>query len=98
MTGPYRPTDLLRLAEIYAGAKGLRLSRIGRQATGTGTHRLFGRLARGEGCTMATAARVYEFFVQNWPADLYWPPDIPRLGVPPKKTRRAIKTVELRAE
>lgn len=88
MTGPYRSTDLLRLAEIYAAAKGLRLTRVGRQAVGT--HHLFARLARGEGCTLRTAQRAYEFFYENWPTDLYWPADIPRALTPaPRKAAPA---------
>jgi hypothetical protein len=75
----------LRLAEIYAAAKGMPLRRIGQQAAGT--HQLFIRLARGEGCTLRTAQRVYEFFAENWPLEVYWPADIPR--VPSRSARKA---------
>lgn len=43
-----------------------------------GHARLFSRLRRGFGCTLESAKRAHIWFSANWPADLEWPPSIPR--------------------
>lgn len=54
--------------------------------------RIFGKgdffkgLLSGGGCTVRTATKAFQWFADNWPADLAWPREIPR---PPKLKKEA---------
>lgn len=67
---------LVTLAEIYAAHRGLSLSTVSTYAAGDG--KFFPALRGSAGCTLRRAARVLEWFSDNWPSDLEWPHDIPR--------------------
>lgn len=69
-------SNLIRLAEIYAGHVGRTEATIAKWA---GSHaRLFDRLREHGGCNVRTYGKVLTWFADNWPADLDWPADIPR--------------------
>lgn len=67
---------LVRLAETYAAHRGLTLSTVSTYAATDG--KFFPELKRGASCTLRRAARVLDWFADNWPADLEWPRDIAR--------------------
>ena len=67
---------LVTLAETYAAHRGLALSTVSTYAATDG--KFFPELKKGAGCTLRRAARVLDWFSDNWPADLEWPHDIPR--------------------
>ena len=68
--------NLLRLAHMFSSAAGKTLSTIGTYAAGHGA--FFSRLESGHDITTKRAAKVICWFSNHWPADLAWPPDIPR--------------------
>jgi len=76
--------DLVRLAKLYAGHRGLALSTVATYAQRDG--KFFARLENSGGCTLKVAARVLGWLSDNWPTDLEWPSDIPR---PPRAKREA---------
>ena len=67
---------LIRLIEIYAEATGLTYATVSTYCSGAGD--FYARLKRGCDVTTRRAARVTQWFSDNWPADLVWPSDIPR--------------------
>lgn len=76
---------LVKLAEAYAGHSGLKLSTVSTYAAMDG--KFFGRLKEGAGCTLRKAARLVQWFSDNWPADLEWPRDIARPSATAKLPR-----------
>ena len=68
--------SLIRLAEAYAEHSRVGLARVGFLAAGDG--KFFGRLQSGKTCTIRLYRRVLQWFSDNWPAHLEWPPDVPR--------------------
>ena len=66
---------LRRVAAVYAEARGLALSTVGRMVAGKCD--FFPLLAEGR-VTLRRANRVLERLSDNWPEGLEWPPDIPR--------------------
>lgn len=69
-------THLLPLAEAWATHDGVTHWAISMRLTGKGD--FFHRLASGRTCRLPTARRVLRKMAANWPADLPWPPGIPR--------------------
>ncbi|WP_304616945.1 hypothetical protein [Paracoccus sp. (in: a-proteobacteria)] len=77
---------VLKLAVLYAGHSGLKLSTVSTYAAGDG--KFFGSLQSGvAGCTFRRVGKVTAWFSDNWPSDLEWPRDIPRPSKP--KSREA---------
>ena len=74
MNTPYQ--HLIDLSEAYAGHMNLSHWRVAFLVRGDG--QFFRRLREGKGCTVKTASKVFDWFSENWPADLEWPADIPR--------------------
>lgn len=68
--------SLVRLGEIYAAHRQISPSRVGFLAADDG--KFFQRLNSGKTCTLRTANRVLQWFSDNWPEHLEWPPDVPR--------------------
>lgn len=69
--------QLVTLAEVLAGHRGLKLSTLSTYAARDG--KFFRNLKENNAsCTLKTAARLLDWFDQNWPADLEWPRHIPR--------------------
>jgi hypothetical protein len=68
--------NLTDLADRFAAHRGWKLSTVSTYAAGDG--KFFDRLKNGAGCTLKTAARLYQWFSERWPTDLEWPRDIPR--------------------
>jgi hypothetical protein len=85
------PTDLLRLAQLYATATGVSLSTLGRRACGN--NRLFLRLAEGAGANIRTLERVETYFRATWPDNAPWPIDI-QPGLGERRRRRAMPLAE----
>jgi hypothetical protein len=68
---------LLTLAEALAAHHGVKHFTISMRALGKGD--FFQKLMKpGADCRTRTAARLFDWFDANWPADLEWPRDIPR--------------------
>lgn len=76
-------SDLLALCDSFAHHRGITHWRVS-ILVGCGGG-FFERLRVGGGCTLKTAARVMQWFSDNWPDDLPWPADIPR---PPKSKKK----------
>jgi hypothetical protein len=72
----YRPADLLRLARLYNVATGKSLRWIGARAAGQTV--FFRRLEQGHDCTVETADEASRWFRAQWPANGWWPADLPR--------------------
>lgn len=68
--------SIIRLCEVYAARRGLSLSTVSTYAAAAGD--FYKRLKAGHDLTTRRAARVIQWFSDHWPADLEWPPDIPR--------------------
>ena len=68
--------SLMELCEIYAARRGLTLSTVSTYAAAAGD--FYARLRRGHDLTTRRAARVVQWFSDNWPNDAEWPADIPR--------------------
>ncbi len=68
--------SIMRLFETYATHRSLALSTVSTYAAAAGD--FYARLERGHDLTTRRAARVIQWFSDHWPADLDWPPDIPR--------------------
>ena len=78
-------TALITLADTLAEHLGLTHFAISMRAMRKGD--FFKRLKDHDAdCRTQTAARLFDWFSQNWPADLAWPRDIPR---PPKAKKEA---------
>ena len=76
------PSDILRLARIYAEAERIALSTVGERAAKNA--KLFVRLAAGHDATARSLLLAESFFRANWPCRAEWPADItpkpPRVG------------------
>lgn len=75
-------TQMITLCTAYAAHLNLSHWRVSFLARGDG--QFFKRLSDGKGCTVRTAAQVFQWFSDNWPADLEWPRAIAR----PAKTKK----------
>ena len=71
------PADLLKVAQAYAAATGLGLTRISRRATTGANDKVFWRLAGGKGINANTAINIERYFRENWPENATWPPCVP---------------------
>ena len=70
-------SSLVRLAERFAAASGISLSRVAFLAVDDG--KFFSRLQAGRTCTLRSARNVIEYLSHNWPdGAAEWPGDIPR--------------------
>ena len=69
------PDQLIHLGQVYANARGLALSTVGRIAGGQG--RFFHRVADGR-VTLRRVERVAQWFSDHWPAELPWPDGVLR--------------------
>ena len=76
-------SNLLELASLLGTHTNVSHWRVSFLATGNG--QFFRNLKDGKTCTTKTAAKVMQWFSDNWPDDLAWPRDIAR----PAKTKRA---------
>jgi hypothetical protein len=74
---------LIKLAEAMSAHLGRSEATLSNQAVGHA--RLFRRLRDGHGCAHHTALAAFQWFSDNWPADLEWPRGIDR----PTKTKGA---------
>lgn len=75
---------LVELAEAFAAHRGLTMSTVSTYAANDG--KFFGSMKDGgASCTFRRAAKVLQFFSDNWPSDLEWPKGIER----PSTKRRA---------
>ena len=68
-------TNLVKLAQIFANANGIKISTVSQYASGQGM--LFQRLQSGADITHGRSTRILQWFADNWPVDLSWPADIP---------------------
>lgn len=66
---------LITCASAFAGAKGLSISTVGRQAAND--WRFFDRLDDGSGFTVGKYDEVMRWFAENWPEGTAWPSDLP---------------------
>lgn len=67
--------QLVSLAAAYGAATGKSYAAIGELVFGD--HKFFKRLSRGNDCKTAHAATASRWFLENWPKDARWPPDVP---------------------
>jgi len=79
---PYH--DLLALCDAFASHLNISHWRVSFLARGDG--QFFRRLMTGGGCTVKTAVSVTAWFDAHWPADLAWPPSVPR----PSKSKKEV--------
>ena len=78
--------QILRLARIYAAAKGHALSTVSLRIAGQGS--LFGRLENGGAdLTIGRRDHIFQKFSDHWPDGLEWPTDIPRPEPRPERER-----------
>ncbi|MDO5648909.1 hypothetical protein [Paracoccus sp. (in: a-proteobacteria)] len=75
---------LIALAEMLAAHQGVTHYAISMRAMGKGDF-FKNMIERGYDCRTRTAARLMQWFADNWPADLEWPADVPR----PRKSKEA---------
>lgn len=75
---------LIKLAEALAAHQGVTHFAISMRAMGKGDF-FKNMIERGYDCRTRTAAKLMQWFSDNWPADLAWPRDIPR----PTKSKEA---------
>ena len=68
--------SITHLIHAYGAATGLTSRTVSTYAAGSGD--FCDRLERGHDLTTRRAAKVTQWLSDNWPADLAWPPDIPR--------------------
>lgn len=69
--------QILRLADLYGQHRGLARATVSTYAANDG--KLFADFAEKQtSCTLRRAAAIMRWFSDNWPADLEWPPHIPR--------------------
>lgn len=68
--------NLVKLAQVFAEANGIKISTVSQYASGQGM--FFQRLKAGADVTHGRSMRVLQWFSDNWPVDLAWPADIPR--------------------
>ncbi len=67
---------IVRLIEIMAREIARSPHTVGRLASGSGDFYI--RLKRGHDLTTRRAARISQWFSDNWPEGAEWPSDIPR--------------------
>ena len=80
--------DLPSLARIYSAHEGISHWAASYRAVRKGD--MFHRLESGHDCTVATYARIMQWFSDQWPADLPWPSDIPRPAPSPSVTQPSV--------
>ena len=68
--------DVITLIDAMAEKTGRTPATIGCYAAGSGD--FYSRLVAGHDLTTRRAERVIAWLDEHWPADLDWPPDIPR--------------------
>lgn len=68
--------SIMMLCEVYAAERKLTLSTVSTYAAAAGD--FYARLKRGHDLTTRRAARVVQWFSDNWPEGVDWPGDIPR--------------------
>ena len=88
-----RPIPIIALAERYAQACGLRLTTVAKKSAGQA--RLFDRLAAGHDITTKRAERVVRWLSDRWPADVEWPPEIPRPAPSPDVPLHRVRPADL---
>ncbi len=71
----YSTSQVVRVAQRFAGARGIELSTLAHKAVRNGE--FFKRLKTGR-VTVRTVHRVVQWLSDNWPEGLEWPADIPR--------------------
>ena len=71
-----READLLAACDVFRSQSGLSESRLGTVTAGNPS--FYPRLAGGASCTVKLYGRVLQWFSDNWPEHLEWPPDVPR--------------------
>lgn len=71
--------QIIRLSQMYAEARNLRLSTVGRLALNDG--KFFKRLEQGHSCTVARLERLLHWLAANWPENLLWPEFAYRAGL-----------------
>jgi len=74
---------LIALSEALAAHLGVTHFAISMRALGKGDF-FKNMIEKGADCRTQTAARLFGWFSDNWPADLEWPRHIPR----PAKSKR----------
>ena len=77
-------THLISLSDAYGAHMIISRCRVSFLARGDGM--FFKRLSEGSSCTLRNATTVMQWFSNNWPSDLEWPPHIPR---PAKSKKQA---------
>ena len=81
--------SIMTLCEVYAAERKLTLSTVSTYAAAAGD--FYARLQRGHDLTTRRAARVAQWFSDNWPDGVDWPRGIPRpasSGAGGRKRRR----------
>lgn len=78
---------LITLALTLAKHEGVTHYAISMRALGKGD--FFKNLIGGADCRTSTAARLFNFFSDSWPADLDWPDEINRPSVDRRKRKAA---------
>ena len=68
--------QLAEMARAYGDHEGLSHWAVSYRVARKGD--LFRRFELGRSCTIDTYVRIIQWFSNHWPADLPWPPDIPR--------------------
>ena len=69
--------NILKLAKVYCAHHGYALSTIATYSVDDG--KFFARLERGGSCTLKIAARIMQWFSDNWPdQEVDWPAGIER--------------------
>ena len=73
MFAPNPHNDLVRVAEVYAAHRRLRLTTVSKYSSGSAA--LLPALKRGSrGITVKRMCRVLQWFSDHWPGGLAWPP------------------------
>ena len=82
---------LITLCHMMAAHTHRSPATISRLSAGSGE--AISRLQRGRDITIRRAAQLMQWFSDNWPSDLEWPPDIPRPDPAPlpESVTRALK-------
>jgi hypothetical protein len=71
-----RSEDIIKIAQIYARHKNLKLPTVSTYVFGSGD--MIRRLQAGRDITIGRATRAMQWFSDNWPDDATWPDDVPR--------------------
>jgi hypothetical protein len=81
-------SHILSLASRLGAHEGVTHWAISMRMVGKGD--FLHRLERGGDCRTQTYERAMDFFARTWPADLQWPPEVPRpVATAAKSTRVA---------